>query len=151
MSNDGRRFAEVLARVSRAMKSAAGETMRSQGLHVGQNFILEQLWQEDSLTPGELARRIGVETPTVTRAAQRLETAGLVRRVRDQTDARLVRVQLTDRGRALEQELPRRLDRVYQRALRGMSPEERATLLHLLTRVADSMNEGAGPPEEPAS
>ena len=46
------------------------------GVHEGQQFILRCLWTQDGLTPGEIARRLGLATPTVTRAATRMEAAG---------------------------------------------------------------------------
>src|SRR5580692_7637247 len=50
------------------------------GVHEGQQFVLRSLWAEDGLTPGEVARRLGLATPTVTRATTRMEAAGLLRR-----------------------------------------------------------------------
>ena len=136
MDRDAREFGDALARVSRAVKAAAGEAMRELGLHPGQNFILGELWREDSLTPGELARRIGIEVPTVTRATQRMESAGLVKRIPDDTDARLVRVRLTERGSAMREQLPPILERVYNDALAPLAADERRALVALLMRVA---------------
>ena len=136
MDRDAREFGDALARVSRAVKAAAGEAMRELGLHPGQNFILDELWREDALTPGELARRIGIEVPTVTRATQRMESAGLVKRIPDDTDARLVRVRLTERGSAMREQLPPILERVYNDALAPLAADERRALVALLMRVA---------------
>src|SRR5579884_3193817 len=47
--------------------------------------------------PGEIARRLGLATPTVTRAATRMEAAGLLRREPHPSDRRLVRLLLTER------------------------------------------------------
>jgi MarR family transcriptional regulator, organic hydroperoxide resistance regulator len=138
VDRDAREFGETLARVSRAVKADAGDAMRGLGLHPGQNFILDELWREDALTPGELARRIGIEVPTVTRTTQRMASAGLVERVPDDADARLVRVRLTARGRALRRELPPLLERVYRDALAPLSTDERRLLVDLLRRVAVS-------------
>src|SRR5882724_5611220 len=73
------------------------------GVHEGQQFILRLLWAEDGQPPGEIARRLGLATPTVTRAATRMEAAGLLRREPHPGDRRLVRLMLTERGRELEQ------------------------------------------------
>lgn len=140
MSDDYREFGRVLARVSHGMKTASGEPMRALGVYAGQNFLLEQLWREDGLSPGELARRIGIETPSVTRAAQRMENAGLVRRVPDPEDARLVRVTLTERGWQLRHELPAAMDAVAARALEGLTSEQRAALIDLLQRVEENLH-----------
>ncbi|MGH2870930.1 MAG: MarR family winged helix-turn-helix transcriptional regulator [Solirubrobacteraceae bacterium] len=137
-------FADALARSSRAVKSAAGEAMRALGVHAGQNFVLEELWREDGLAPGELARRIGVDVSTVTRTAQRMEVAGLVRRVPDRDDARLVRVFLSERGNALREQLPVVLEGVYARLLASLTPDERTELVRLLRAVAERPVELSG-------
>lgn len=110
-------------------------------MHAGQQFILESLWREDGLTPGELAQRIGVETPTVTRAAQRMEAAGLVKRVPDQEDARLVRVYLTERGREVQELLPALLRTATEEVLAGLTQGECAELVRLLKRVQQNLVE----------
>jgi DNA-binding MarR family transcriptional regulator len=130
-------FGDALARVSRLVKGAAAEAMREVGLHAGQNFLLEELARDDRLTPGELARRIGVDVSTITRTAQRMEAAGLVQRVPDPADARLVRVALTDRGRAVAEQLPALLGRVYDDCLASLAPDERAELVALLRRLVE--------------
>ena len=68
-------------------------------MRVGQNLLLEVLWETDGLTPGELAARLHVATPTVVKSANRMTTAGLLLRKPDPADARLVRLYLTDRAR----------------------------------------------------
>jgi MarR family transcriptional regulator, organic hydroperoxide resistance regulator len=130
-------FGDALARVSRLVKAAAAEALREVGVHAGQNFLLDELAADDGLTPGELARRLGVDVSTVTRTAQRMEAAGLVERVRDATDARLIRVALTDRGREVAAELPVILGRVYERFLGPLDGGERDDLVALLRRLAE--------------
>lgn len=101
--------------------------------------MLEALWREDGLTPGELARRVGVEKPTIVRGVGRMEAAGLVTRRDDPEDGRLVRVYLTDRGRELERVLPDAEGRVIEEGLAGFSPEERRQLTRLLSRVLENL------------
>lgn len=133
----------LLAAVSRGMKSNVERALVNIGVHAGQEFILQCLWPNDGQTPGELAKRIGVETPTITRAVQRMEAAGLVERRLDPTDARLVRVYLTEHGRQLQTIIPDLLGRLTEQALRGLSESERATLGHLLDRVQKNLKEEA--------
>jgi MarR family transcriptional regulator, organic hydroperoxide resistance regulator len=143
MGSEALEFGDALARVSRQVKAAAAEAMRELGVHAGQNFILEELAREDSLTPGELARRIGVEVSTITRAAQRMEAAGLVRRVRDDADARLVRVALSAEGRRVARRLPGILQGVYEEALGQLTARERVSLVRLLRQLA-KVGDGGG-------
>ena len=134
-------FLAVLTSVSRAVKAHLESRLLVQGVHAGQQFILESLWREDGLTPGELAHRIGVETSTVTRAAQRMEINGLVRRIPDSDDARLVRVYLTERGREVQTLLPALLRAATEEVLAGLGQEERAELVRLLKRVQKNLLE----------
>ncbi|MEP7344850.1 MAG: MarR family transcriptional regulator [Gemmatimonadaceae bacterium] len=53
------------------------------------------------ITLGDLASAEQVRAPTMTRIVQGLERQGLVRRERDVTDRRLVRVEATAKGRTL--------------------------------------------------
>jgi DNA-binding MarR family transcriptional regulator len=149
-----RRFRDALAQVARASKSQSAEVMSRAGIYTGQNFLLDELWREDNLPLGELARRIGVEVPTLTRMSQRMEAAGILIRSSDPHDRRLVRIGLTERGWRLRETLPAMLDQVAASGLHGMTAEECEQLISLLHRVATSMArpERAEPtePTEPA-
>ncbi|HEV8166351.1 MAG TPA: MarR family transcriptional regulator, partial [Actinomycetota bacterium] len=82
-----------------------------------------------------IAHRLGLATPTVTKAATRMEAAGLVARKPHPTDARLVRVHLTERGRHLQKAIDEEMRRLSERALRTLSPAERAELVRLLDQL----------------
>ena len=124
-----------LATISRVVKARAQRRLLAHGVHAGQQFLLERLWQEDGLAPGELAALIGVETSTISREAQRMERAGLVERRRDPHDARLVRIYLTSSGRQLQQVVPGIMDSLTEEALRYLEPGERQQLYRLLDQV----------------
>lgn len=132
----------MLAALARGIKARVDAALSQHGVRVGQEFVLRELWREDGLTPGELAKRIGVETPTVTRAVQRMEAAGLARREPDPEDARLVRVRLTERGRELEGVVPEVMRQVWDEALRGFSEDEKAQLWRLMERVRANVARG---------
>lgn len=130
---------DVMARVARALKGAIQVPLERHGVYAGQNFILEQLWEHDGQTPGEIAAAIGVEGPTVVRALQRMAAAGLVVRKKHATDGRQVVIHLTPAGAQLRAHLPRELRRVEERALAEFSQAERTQLLELLERVGANL------------
>ena len=72
------------------------------GLTYPQFLILLILWEERSSPVGAIAERLHLATHAVSPIVARLEGAGLVRRVKDATDGRVVHVELTDAGAALE-------------------------------------------------
>ncbi|MCG5217214.1 MarR family transcriptional regulator [Streptosporangium soli] len=119
----------------RAMMTAAETAYNRHGVRSGQQFILQCLWETDGLTPGEIARRLGLATPTVTRAATRMAAAGLLRREPHPTDARLVRLRLTERGHELETVIDQEMSALSERALRTLTPAEREQCIHFLHEI----------------
>jgi len=69
------------------------------GLTYPQYLVLTALGEEDGLTVGAIAQRLGLESSTVTPPIKRMEQAGLVERRRSQADERMVQVFLTPAGR----------------------------------------------------
>ena len=70
-----------------------------QTLTYQQYNVLRIIHGEDALPPGEIARRLLVTAPVVTRLASGLVKGGLVQRGRDPTDKRTVLLSLTPAGR----------------------------------------------------
>lgn len=136
MSEDPTRdFQPVFWATKRALAHASATAFSRHGVHEGQQYVLQCLWAEDGLTPGEVARRLGLATPTVTRATARMETAGLLRREPHDRDRRLVRLSLTERGRELEDVIGREMGQLSERALASLDSSERAALVRSLNRV----------------
>jgi MarR family transcriptional regulator, organic hydroperoxide resistance regulator len=72
---------------AKLLREDADEAMSHHGVRVGQHIVLSVLWEEDGLTPGEIARRLQVATPTIVNTATRMEEAGLLARKPDPADA----------------------------------------------------------------
>lgn len=125
----------ALAKVCRAHRGSVGEVLAGVGLHVGQEMVLIELWEHDGLRGGELALRLGVEPPTVTKMLRRLENCGLLERRQDPSDARSFRVFLTERGQALEEPVTRCWEKVEEKTFAGLSEEERRVFHTLLAKV----------------
>jgi MarR family transcriptional regulator, organic hydroperoxide resistance regulator len=130
----------VLAKVCKAHRAYVGALLAEYGLHVGQEMVLLELWQEDGLRGGDLALRLGVEPPTVTKMLRRLEGCGLVERSQDPADARSFRVHLTEKGRALEEPVARCWAQAEETELAGMSTGERRAFREMLIRVRNNLD-----------
>jgi MarR family transcriptional regulator, organic hydroperoxide resistance regulator len=130
----------ALAKVCKAHRGNVGELLSEVGLHVGQEMVVIELFEQDGLRGGELAERLGVEPPTVTKMLRRLERCGLVERRRDPQDARSFRVYLTEEGRELEGSVARCWERVEERTFAGMSVGERRNFHRLLTKVRANLD-----------
>jgi DNA-binding MarR family transcriptional regulator len=130
----------ALAKVCRAHRAYVGELLSAHGLHVGQEMVLVELWQDDGLRGSELAERLGVEPPTITKMLRRLEACGLLERRADPEDARGIRVCLTGQGRALEEPVLRCWERAERTVLTGMNAGDRRTFRRLLDRVRSNLD-----------
>ncbi|MFD1343503.1 MarR family winged helix-turn-helix transcriptional regulator [Litorisediminicola beolgyonensis] len=71
------------------------------GLTYPQYLVMVSLWTEDGLSVGEIGRKLGLESNTLTPLLKRLEASGLLTRSRDGVDERRVIVRLTREGSKL--------------------------------------------------
>jgi DNA-binding MarR family transcriptional regulator len=94
-------------------------------------------------TVAELARKCTVDAGAMTRLLDRLESKGLCRRVRSETDRRVVQIELTPEGEEVAQRVPLALSRVYNAALADFSHEEWQQLRGFLLRLRANAERGA--------
>jgi MarR family transcriptional regulator, organic hydroperoxide resistance regulator len=72
------------------------------GLTYPQYLVMLVLWEGDGITVSQLGGRLSLDSGTLTPLLKRLESSGLVQRLRDAADERRVLLQLTPPGRALK-------------------------------------------------
>jgi DNA-binding MarR family transcriptional regulator len=77
------------------------------GITYPQYILMLVLWQDGTRTIGEIALRLKLPPNGITPVIDRLEKAGLVLRRRDPVDRRVIRIELTADGVALEHEAAR--------------------------------------------
>ncbi len=91
---------------SRLLTQAYGPLLEGCGLTYPQYLVMMVLWEQDGQPVNDIARRLFLQTNTVTPLLKRMEEAGLLERTRNSgVDARQVIVSLTDKGRALQEGL----------------------------------------------
>ena len=73
------------------------------GLTYPQYLAMLVLWEEDGLTVSDLSARLLTDPGSMTPLLKRLEAEGLIMRTRSKDDERVVRLVLTDAGKALRQ------------------------------------------------
>jgi DNA-binding MarR family transcriptional regulator len=96
-------------------------------------------------TVATLARDQAMDPGAMTRAIDRLEAKGLLRRERAQHDRRVVRLVLTDAGREAARPVPAVLAEVLNAHLAGFSAAEWQQLIHLLGRLVANGDALRGP------
>lgn len=68
----------ALLKGMKSTRGAISPVLVECGLHPGQDLLLSVLWREDGIAQAELAVRLGIKAPTVSRALERLERAGVI-------------------------------------------------------------------------
>jgi DNA-binding MarR family transcriptional regulator len=112
-----------LARTGLLLEALQRECLEPHGLAFAEYSVLRILQAEPRrrISPKRLAERIVLTTGAITKLVDRLESAGLVERQRDENDGRGIQVQLTAAGNRLGQAASRSYTAGRERILAGLS------------------------------
>ena len=88
---------------SRLVSGAYGPYFEKLGITYPQYLVLLILWEQDEQPVNTIAKRLYLETNTVTPLLQRMEKAGLIVRKRGEKDTRQRIVSLTEEARAMRE------------------------------------------------
>ncbi|SRR6266581_3250381 len=130
----------ALIQLIKEHRRQADEALKQLGLHAAQEFLLFLLWEEDGLSQSQLAARLKLELPTITKSVQRMERAGLVKRHLDEQDTRISRVYLTEAGRALYEPAVQVWKDLDARTRLHMTELEQALLRRLLQQALANLS-----------
>ncbi|WP_336781546.1 MarR family winged helix-turn-helix transcriptional regulator [Paenibacillus illinoisensis] len=130
---------QSLDRVSSQMRRDYSESLRELNLYVGQDNLLSRLWLGDGVTQMQLCEHLKCEPPTVTNMVKSLEQNGFIYRKRDEHDARVMRIFLTDKGRELEKPVESKWREQQEKLLQSISPEDRLLLRRLLKQMESNL------------
>lgn len=90
---------------SRLLTQAYHPLLSEHGLTYPQYLVLLVLWEKDAQPVNDIAKRLRLETNTVTPLLQRMEKEGILTRMKGKTDARQMIVSLTRKGKDLQKAL----------------------------------------------
>lgn len=131
-----------LSAINKHVNREFEETLAVHGLNQGEYRLLLRLATraaDNRMTAGDLSRALMLSSGAMTNRLDRLETAGLIRRVPDPRDRRGVMIELTDEGRrqvdaAVIEQAAKEID-----VLSALSGRELAGLNQLLRKVLSSL------------
>ncbi|WP_400164423.1 MarR family winged helix-turn-helix transcriptional regulator [Brevibacillus sp. TJ4] len=102
--------------------------------------VLYYLSNFGNATLVELSQYQSVEKPTVTRTVNRLEELGMIEQV-PSADRREKRIQLTELGRQVYQEVRVTIDQFEQNILRGISEQEQLEAIRIMGVIRTNLLE----------
>ncbi len=125
---------EILAALDRAL--AADPYLSSLGVTAAQFVVVVRLVGcESNKSASDLCKELSYDAGAMTRMIDRLQSKGLVRRVRCVKDRRLIYLELTEAGRSAYPKMIELSVRVLNRFLRGFSRSEAQQLKEFLSRM----------------
>jgi MarR family transcriptional regulator, transcriptional regulator for hemolysin len=133
----------LLATTAKTVGRAFNGALAEDGGSIPIWLILNALKSEPRRSQLELARAVGIESPTLTRHLDGMEQAGLVRRRRGGPDRRAVQVEVTPAGRALHGRLLQTVIGFNRQLRTGFSAEDEEALRSSLDRLQKNVVERA--------
>jgi MarR family 2-MHQ and catechol resistance regulon transcriptional repressor len=125
-----------IVRTANVLSTSGGQLFRRHGLTEAQfNVLFALRYKTQPWTQSDLGRRLVVTRASITSVLDKLEEKQLVKRTRVPGNRRIHHVELTARGRALEDALEQQYRARIHAVLRGMSDAECRRLVHLLEQV----------------
>jgi DNA-binding MarR family transcriptional regulator len=139
-----------LQSAARLTRTALAQRLLTHGFYAGQDQIMLMLAKEDGQTPGQLAVKLGVRPPTVTKTINRLQSQGFLDKAASDHDARQAHVHLTENGREAIKAIEKSLRKTEKLALKGFDKKEQKILARLLARVEANFSDAEAPEIEDA-
>ena len=129
---------ERIQKLNKHLLRAMNETLAEFNLDRGEWWLLGALRRSGPpyrLSPGQLAANLGLSSGAMTNRLDRLESAGLLRRLPDPSDRRALKVELTDAGwRAWQDSVGVQARKEFLVAA-ALEPREKEMLNALLRRL----------------
>ncbi|HEY8526960.1 MAG TPA: MarR family winged helix-turn-helix transcriptional regulator [Acidimicrobiales bacterium] len=121
-------------------RARAAALLAPLGLHPGQEVFLLELARSGPMIQAQLSEALGCEPPSVTLMAHKLEASGHIRRKPAPSDGRASIVELTDRGRALADEVKQLWCALAEETVAGLPDQTVADLPGILRTLTDNVD-----------
>ena len=132
-------FLREVGAVARCVQSLSDVNFKKLALQRGQFVFLTRICESPGLHLLELSQLLKVDKATATKAVQKLEAEGYVRKEQNQTDKRMVHLFPTERAQEAYPELIAEENRYLARCFAGMTKEEQARAETLLRRIRENI------------
>lgn len=129
----------LIAKARNVLKNEFEKELNPYALSYAHRVILIRLSEKEGLTQKELAQDTYFEQSNLTLMLDKLELKGLVKRSAKENDRRAYIVTITSEGKKLRDLLIRMGEDVMEKALCGLSPEEKEELSRMLQLIHENL------------
>jgi DNA-binding MarR family transcriptional regulator len=130
---------KLLRYIAANLKQRGREILTQYPITPPQFVALQWLLEEGDLTIGELSNKMYLACSTTTDLVDRMERNGLVARVKDQHDRRVVRIHLLEKGERIIEEVIKKRRHDLAQVLQSFSDEEIVFLEKYLRKLHQEM------------
>jgi MarR family transcriptional regulator, 2-MHQ and catechol-resistance regulon repressor len=134
----------IVWKTYRALLARADASVKRINLCDSDFRVLEALLHKGPLPVNVIGKKVDLTTGSITSAIDRLQEKRLVVRKNHPDDRRIRVVELTTKGRRLIEKAYAQHKLDMEKAVRGLSREERVVLVNLLKRLGKASEEGSG-------
>lgn len=138
---------ELLHRIFQSADLFSRQALRDFGVTGPQIWALQTIEDEGTLNMGDLAQGMHLHMSTVTGIIDRLESAGLVTRERSASDARVMQLRLTPKGKGILARSPEPPRSKVARRLQRLGPGELRKVRASLLLIARAMGVDLSDPD----
>jgi DNA-binding MarR family transcriptional regulator len=134
-------FSILTGKISAAINRAFLRAFAAEGIDITteQWTVLACLWKQDNVTQQHLCQLTLKDKPSMTRLIDNLEKRQLVQRMPDMNDRRNNLIQLTDKGKALQQKTTEVVQSVANKTLNNINEEEMDISRQVLKKIMNNL------------
>ncbi|MFC5652514.1 MarR family winged helix-turn-helix transcriptional regulator [Paenibacillus solisilvae] len=131
----------VLSRASQWVNAHADRDIRSHGLNRTEFGVLELLYHKGAQPIQQIGGKVLMSSGNITYVVDKLEQKQFVQRKASTEDRRLIYAEITDKGRQFIEEIFPAHTAVIEKAVAGLTPEEKKTASQLLKKLGSFAQE----------
>jgi DNA-binding MarR family transcriptional regulator len=130
----------ILNKTNTKLKNQLFQRFKEDDITPEQWSVLTCLWQQEGVSPKELADLIYKDKPNTNRILEKLQAKGLIRRNLHPTDRRAYQIYLTERGWAIKDKLIAKVTQLQDEVTAGIEQEKVEEMKRLLNHMYTNLN-----------
>lgn len=130
----------AIRRILRATELTSKSLLLATGLTPSQLLLLRLLEEDGEMSPGQIAKRMGITQATITGIIHKLEQRELVVRRKGETDRRQVWLSLSEMATTVLAATPDGVHERFEQRFAELTDWEQASLIAALERIAEMLD-----------
>lgn len=140
MISDKKYISKYISQLYRKSRIFVSKGVSQYDIGSGQLMFLIALYNKDGSNQEEISESLQMDKATTARALKKLEEENYIVRVRSLEDKRSNKIYLTEKSKAMKEEIYRVIDSWNYKLSESLSEEEEKTLKDLLEKVCKNIN-----------